>query len=319
MSKNYSEQEILDWLSKRKSKYGTAYTYNTIKSYKNSVMDFTKGNLYKMQDMQELEKYLDKFSTSTALNRVRAISAMLDIINASEELKKKYKKKIEDLIKLKASVNAKPVINNKLDSTYTEWTDLSSRYREILRSIKKKKLKSKKIWTSQDKKEYQIYVIASLYYLIPPRRNVYASMIVVKHNAILDENKNYLVTGKTANAPYTFVFGDYKTKGKYGVKRVIVDKRLRLVLKSWVNHIRPGKIMQKPLLYNLRDNTQMTNHNLTNFIRRNVFLGVGSQTLRRLFDSQEHIVAAKDVLVKGADAMNHSVATAVNTYIPDAK
>ena len=47
MSKNYSEQEILDWLSKRKTKYGTAYTYNTIKSYKNSVMDYTKGNLKK--------------------------------------------------------------------------------------------------------------------------------------------------------------------------------------------------------------------------------------------------------------------------------
>ena len=277
MSKNYTEQEILDWLSKRKSKYGTAYTYNTIKSYKNSVMDYTKGNLYKMENMEELEKYLDKFSTSTALNRLRAIDAMLDIINASDELKKKYKKKIQDYITLKASVNAKPVINNKLDSTFTEWNSLSSRYREISRSIKKKKLKSKKIWTSQDKKEYQIYVIASLYYLIPPRRNVYASMIVVKHNAKLDENKNYLVTGKTANAPYTFVFGDYKTKGKYGVKRVIVDKRLRLVLKAWVNHIRPGKIMEKPLLYNLRENTQMTNHNLTNFIRRNVFEGVGEE------------------------------------------
>jgi hypothetical protein len=61
----------------------------------------------------------------------------------------------------------------------------------------------------------------------------------------------------------------------------------------------------------------MTNHNLTNFITRNVFKGVGSQRLRRLFDSQKHIVDAKAILVDNADAMNHSVNVAVNVYIPD--
>ena len=319
MNKIYTEQEIISWLLSRKSKHGTAYSYNTIKSYKNSVMDYTDGKLSKMENIDALEEYLKGYSTSTALNRARGLSAVLDIINATDELKKQYKKIIDDLIKLKSSVNSKPNKNKKSTTIYNEWGSLSKRYREILRRIKKKKLKSKKIWTEDDKREYQIYVIASLYYLIPPRRNVYASMFIVKNTATLDDNKNYLVVGTKANDPYTFVFGDYKTKGKYGIKRVKVEKTLRLVLKSWITHIKPAKGLEKPLLYNLRDNTQITNHNLTNFIRRNVFIGVGSQALRRLFDSQEHIVKAKDILVKGADAMNHSVATAVNSYIPDLK
>jgi len=319
MGKVYTENEVLSWLGNKKSKFGTPFSHNTVKSYKNSLMDYTNGKLSKMENIDALTEYLKRFSTSTALNRARGISAALGIINPSDDLKKQYKVLIDNLIKLKDSPDAVPNKQKKSATKYTEWNSLSKRYREILRNIKKKKLKSKTIWTESDRRDYQIYVIASLYYLIPPRRNVYASMFIVKNGATLDPNKNYLVLGDKASKPYEFVFGDYKTKGKYGVKRVEVNNTLRLVLKAWVSHNKPEKNLEKPLLYNLRDNSQITNHNLTNFISRNVFKGIGTQALRRLFDSQEHIVKAKDILVKNADAMNHSVSTAVNTYIPDLK
>ena len=321
MNKNkmFTEQELIEWLSSRKSKYGTPFSANTIKLYKNSVMNYTKGYLYKMGDINTLKEYLNGFSTSTALNKARAISASLEIIDPDDELKKKYKILIDDLIKLKATPDAKPNKNKKIDTSFTEWATISKRYKQIVKNIKKKKLKSKKIWTKSDKRDYMVYVLASLYYLIPPRRNVYSSMFIVNNTATLDPNKNYLVVGKTPNAPYTFVFANYKTVGKHGIKKIKVDKSVRLVLKSWIGHIKPEKGIEKPLLYNLRDNTQMTNHNLTNFISRNVFIGVGTQALRRLFDAQSHFVKAKDILVKNADAMNHSVSTAINTYIPDVK
>ena len=316
MGKVYTENEVLSWLGNKKSKFGTPFSHNTVKSYKNSLMDYTKGKLSKMENVGELKEYLKGFSTSTALNRARGISASLGIINPSVDLKKEYKVLVDGLIKLKESPDAVPNKKKKSDTQFTEWNSLSKRYREILRNIKKKKLKSKTIWTDNDRRDYQIYVVASLYYLIPPRRNVYASMFIVKHNATLDPNKNYLVVGPKVNDAYEFVFGDYKTKGKYGTKRVKVNNTLRLVLKAWVLHNKPKKDLEKPLLYNLRDNTQISNHNLTNFISRNVFQGIGTQALRRLYDSQEHIVQAKDILVKNADAMNHSVSTAINTYIP---
>tara|TARA_R110002110_G_scaffold102032_1_gene258919 strand:+ start:19 stop:972 length:954 start_codon:yes stop_codon:yes gene_type:complete len=313
-----SENKLYLYLSKAKSKYGKPYSSNTIKTYTNAIMQFTKGDLSKMNNIDVFKEYLKTKSTSSKINNTRCIMSCLKIVNNDPELLKEYKKILEELIENReAGKEIIPNIRNKTKSTFNDWSKVESRYRQILRKIRKQKLKRKQVWSNEDRHDYMVYVIASLYYLIPPRRNVYATLQVLKTDEAILPNTNYLIVGAKARSPMYFILADYKTSGKYGTKKIQVDKTLELVLRPWIRKIRPGIVHPKPFLYNLRDNTQMTKHNLTNFITRNVFPGISTQKLRRLFDSQKHIVDAKAILVDNAEKMNHSVNVAISTYIPD--
>ena len=313
-----AESDLRKFLDAKKNKYGTNYAENTIKTYINAMMLFTKGDFNKLKNKELFLKYLETKSTSSKVNTTRAIMSNLDFVNADDELKKWYKDLLTKLIKdYKSGNNIIANKNKKAITHINEWASVQKDYRSIVRKVRKATLKRKTDWTADDKRLYQIYVIASLYYLIPPRRNVYASMQVLKGEQSVKPKTNYLIVGDRPRDPMYFIFGDYKTFGKYGTKKTQVGKTLELVLRPWIRRINPLRLTSKPFLYNLRDNTQMTNHNLTNFITRNVFKGVGTQRLRRLFDSQKHIVDAKSILVDNADKMNHSVNVAISTYIPD--
>ena len=163
----------------------------------------------------------------------------------------------------------------------------------------------------------QKYLVASLYLLHPPRRNSYANMKIIGNNDFIhlsNEEKdkgNYLVVVSRNNK--FFSFGDYKTRKKYGVQKIKVDKALNSVLNLWL-HFNDTE----NLLLDSRGN-RMTTNGLTKFLYK-VFEPTGkkiSSTMIRhiiLSDKYGDESGYKEKL-DTATKMGHSVEEQQKTYV----
>ena len=163
----------------------------------------------------------------------------------------------------------------------------------------------------------QDYLLASLYLLQPPRRNVYADTKVIKKDTfdeLTNEEKNennYLVI-VSRNKKF-FHFADYKTKKKYNIQNIPVSKKLNSVLNLW-RHYNPET---KYLLYNTRGE-KLTKNSLTKHLQK-VFKisgknNISSSMLRHIYISSEVDKEAYDKIKKLADKMGHSVNEQQTTY-----
>ena len=180
--------------------------------------------------------------------------------------------------------------------------------------------RSKEFRKGKEKRHHELiqkYLVASLYLLALPRRNSYANMKIIsntKFNKLTNEEKdkgNYLVVVSRNNK--FFSFGDYKTKKKYGVQKIKVDKGLNSVLNLWLNFND-----SENLLLDSRGN-KMTTNGLTKFLYK-VFAPTGkkiSSTMIRhiiLTDKYGDESGYKEKL-DTATKMGHSVEEQQKTYV----
>ena len=163
--------------------------------------------------------------------------------------------------------------------------------------------KKKKISDDQLQQLHDL-VIVSLYTLLPPRRNIdYSEMIVAAPTE--DKTKNFYHSGK-------FVFNIYKTKGTYNQQVVDIPEDLNTILKLWIKLKPKGN---EYLLVNLQTNAKYKPTEITKLLKQvfqNEHLGVS--VLRNVFLSEKYSdVISK--LKKDAEQMGTSIGVAENTYI----
>tara|TARA_Y100001963_G_C6787899_1_gene453907 strand:+ start:558 stop:1529 length:972 start_codon:yes stop_codon:yes gene_type:complete len=156
----------------------------------------------------------------------------------------------------------------------------------------------------------QKYLLASIYTLMPPRRNAYAKMKIIKYKDYdkLPESEkqdnNYLVI--YSRNKKKFAFGDFKTKKTFGLQEITIPKRLNSIINLWL-HFNPNK---EYLLIDKRGKA-MTHNGLTKYLNK-VFEPTGKKIsttmLRKIYLTSKYGKLTEE-MAEDAEKMGHSKST----------
>jgi hypothetical protein len=183
--------------------------------------------------------------------------------------------------------------NVKMDEILARQKELA----EVMPLIAKKR----KI-TDEQLQQLHDLVVTSLYSLLPPRRNIdYSEMVVAVPTD--DKTKNYYNKGQ-------FFFNCYKTQGHYKQQLIDVPDELNEIIKTWIKF----KPKNEYLLVKLT-NTKYKPTEMSNLLKK-VFKNdaVGVSVLRNNFLSFKYSDSMAD-LKKDTAQMGTSVGVALGTYI----
>ena len=236
--------------------------------------------------------------------RRSSIIAVVSVLKGNKKFKKEYQVYHAEMMKINAVLNKESF---KSDSTKAKqdnvkMADLLARQKELAAIMpiiqKKKKISDDQLQQLHD------LVVVSLYTLLPPRRNVdYSEMVVAAPTE--DKTKNFYHAGK-------FVFNIYKTKNTYNQQVVDVPEELNAILKLWIK-LKPNG--SEYLLINLQTNAKIKSSDMTKLLKQ-VFQNehIGVSVLRNVFLSEKYSGLMED-LKKDAAQMGTSICVAENTYI----
>ena len=154
--------------------------------------------------------------------------------------------------------------------------------------------------------------------LIPPRRNIYASVKIITHNdykKVSDEIKdktNYMIIHSRNKK--TFIFSNYKTRKQHGIQRITVPKDLNSIINLWLCFNKT-----EYLLTDRTGSKKMTENGLTRFLQK-TFQETGkkiSSTMKRHIFLTEKYGNETSIKEKQKTALNmgHSVDTQQGTYV----
>ena len=125
------------------------------------------------------------------------------------------------------------------------------------------------------------------------------------------DNKNYIIVGKQV----TLSIGNYKTRKKYGVKKIDLDDKVVLqAMRQWLA-VSPNP---EYILVNIKDGSPMSSlhitQNMTRIFKKHFNKSVGSTLLRHIVLTEKFGKQLSDMEAM-ADIMCHDVSTAHNVYI----
>jgi hypothetical protein len=261
---------------------------------------------------EDVQKVIDTYSPSTQESQYSILTASLSLFNDKPTYKGTYvywRTKMMDCKKNKGDDNREK--NEKQQENWIAWEDVLEIH-DTLRKDIEAFAGNKTLTGLQYEKLFQ-YMLASLYTDIPPRRNDYLDMYVVKKwDDKMDQNKNYydLATQK-------MIFNKYKTAKKYGTQTVDVPENLQATLTLFLKHHPHAKQKNAndyKLLVN-SDGSEMTSVNaITRALHKIFGKGVGSSMLRHSYLSAKYGDAIED-LEEDTTAMGNSPNVAIAEYI----
>jgi hypothetical protein len=233
-------------------------------------------------------------------------SALIAVVSVLKDNKKF--KKIHDLYHAEM-MNMNTVLNKesfKSDATKAKQANVKmdeilARQKELAEVMpliaKKRKITDEQLGQLHD------LVVSSLYTLLPPRRNIdYSEMVVAVPTD--DKTKNYYNKGQ-------FFFNCYKTQGTYKQQVIDVPTELNDIIKTWIKF----KPKNEYLLVKLPANSKYKPTEMSNLLKR-VFKNdaVGVSVLRNNYLTFKYSDSMAD-LKKDSAKMGTSVGVALGTYI----
>ena len=298
---------------------------NSIKQYLSSLRTLNGGqpitNVDFLKDYDAVMEKLKEKKSTTIKNYMNAIIVVLDALKMDKELVEKYSQMRD---KLNAEYSDQQATHKMTDTQEKNWVP----FEEYLKKVEElgadvQSLKKKSEWNLEDRRKYQEYLLAKLYTKYP-LRNDYVMMVISKaaFNKLSDSDKaekNYLVVPSNNNAMF-FVLNEYKTRRKYGEKRLhILDGDISKGIKLWLKHrVMPGH-NRDALFFNPKDmvtpadSSALTRILITMSKREFDGKSVGSSLIRHMYLSSKYADTVKE-MEKDADLMGHSTATQQNIY-----
>ena len=266
-----------------------------------------KSNIKKVMDV------LEQLKLPTRKNYMAAILVALSIDKEknSDDLEV-YRNHLDSIASEYYKGVKSQVKSEKLEKNWATMAELKKILGRYKRDIKEKDLNKKEKWSNKDMELYQMWLTGLLYTEYPPLRNDYAKMRVVTFKEFETKNKddNYLVI-VSRNKKY-FSLGAYKTKEKYGVKKIDIDSKLNTIINKWLSHNDTGWFLINKQHTGLSDNSLTK---LLNKIFSPTGKKIGSTILRHVYLSEKYDPELQAEMKKDSDAMMHSVATQQGVYV----
>ena len=159
------------------------------------------------------------------------------------------------------------------------------------------------------------YVVANLYTLFPPRRNLdYTEMkLTTDYKPSMKEN-NYLVIGVEKEVEMRFVFNRYKTDGVYRQQVFDVPEDLVAVLQKFIrlNNRKDGDFLLQKNGHSLRSD------DITDALHKVIGAGISTQMLRHMYLDKYNTPEREAVIhemMGDAEKMAHSISMQQGVYV----
>jgi len=266
-----------------------------------------KSNIKKVMDVLEQLKlptrknYMAAILVALSIDKEKNKDDLEVFRNHLDSIASEYYKGVKSQVK-----------SEKLAKNWVKMAELKKILGRYKRDIKEKDLNKKEKWSNKDMELYQMWLTGLLYTEYPPLRNDYAKMRVVsfKEFETKDKDDNYIVI-VSRNKKY-FSLGAYKTKDKYGVKKIEIDSKLNTIINKWLSHNDTDWFLINKQHTGLSDNSLTK---LLNKIFSPTGKKIGSTILRHVYLSEKYDPELQAEMKKDSDAMMHSVATQQGVYV----
>lgn len=286
----------------------TANTYIANLCLLNDKKPFNNLGFLK-RNKDSIMEHLTQYAESTESNYLAAIVSALSTHKDQHLYKTIYKFYSEELNnKLgKRDEEDHSKMSEAQKDNWISWSDVENKWKEL--KVQVDKFKDDK---SISRKNFEIlvdFVVLSLYFLVPPRRNLdYLKMnILLRESKDLETDMNYC---DMVNEE--FIFNVYKTAKFHKQQVEKIPAELMEVLRIWVK-FHPslqGSLGKKPGVIKMFVNVEGIPQTLVNFItlRLNKVFGrkVASTMLRHIFITHKFGDEFEE-MAKTASAMGHSI------------
>jgi hypothetical protein len=279
--------------------------------------DMPLKNINFLENIDEILEKLKDYKPNTYRSYLISICSILSLLNSLSNSKKKsklYNQYYDKLMEINKNLKEQEKNQEKTDTqkeNWISWDDVKNKYLELFEQVEKFK-KSKQI----NNNKYNIllkFVVLSLYFLLPPKRNQdYMEMYIVNKNKNLSDDKNYLVlTDKK------FIFNKFKTSKTKGEIIDNIPNELWDIIKIYLNfHPLKNEIKKKDVPFLVyADGQKFETVNSITRILNNIFnKKIGSSMLRHIYLSSKYGDITKE-MKEDAEIMGHSLETQKNNYI----
>ena len=275
--------------------------------------DMPLKNLNFLKDIASIQQRLDKYKENTKRGYLISIVSALSLDKKRQKLYDEYYKLMMAKNKELKSVES---LNEKTPQQEANWIT----WDEVKTAMSALEDKIKSFTGNKEINEHQYNtllqtVVLALYVLLPPRRNEYQKMCIVKTDSGLPIDTNYLTTDTQQ-----FVFNTFKTAKKEGqIKEDIPPELMRVIQVYMKFHpLLKGKKVLKttciPFLvyYNGSPLTQV--NAITRILNKTFGKKVGSSMLRAIYLTSKYGDIRKEML-EDSKAMSHSVQTQQTNYV----
>ena len=283
---------------------------STIKLYLRNLEKLNGGplkDLKFLKDVEAVDESLKEYKPNTRRGYYISICSVLSGDVGTKPKKALYDKWFEKLIALNKQLKGDEAKNEKSETqkeNWMEWKDVEEKREELGRAVQS----LKKPLTVSQYETLLSWVLVSFYTLIPPRRNEYNSLQLVKSGATdLPTDKNYVeMDGKR------LVLNKFKTAKKEGQVVIDIPEQLMSVIDTYLSFhpLLKGKKVLKSTnvpFFVYHDGEPLNKVNSITRILNKVFhKRIGSSMLRHIYLSGKYGDQLQE-MKDDAKMMSHSL------------
>ena len=243
-------------------------------------------------DVEQILKKIEGKSNNTKKSYLTAVGVALQaaqgksnkydkVIKKYEEIRDGYQNEYADLV-------ASHEKTEKQQANWVDWSDWTEMSDDLGESTKH--LKREKEWSDEELLQFQDYLITQLYKHYPVRNDFHDTKVVSKreYNKLADiekKNNNFVVDSR----PMLLILNEYKTKKKYGEKKIEIEPKVANLVRIFLNHNRTGYLLVSPT----NVDQPMSTNGVTRTLQRisaTHFDGrkIGSSLLRHMYLSEKY-------------------------------
>jgi hypothetical protein len=263
-----------------------------------------------LKDTETIIKQLSEYKENTKRGYLISICSCLSTDKDNkqkEKLYSEYYKLLNEKNNTLKELEKENKLSNTQSTNWIEWKDVEKKYNELKEKINK--ITSYKEINEHTYNVLLQYVILSLYYLLPPRRNQdYYKMVLIKsYKPDMDINTNYLDYDKKE-----FIFNVYKTSKKEGSQIEKIPEELEKVIDIYLKYhplIKNKKIKNKdifPFLVYYNGEAFSSVNCITRILNKIFDKAIGSSMLRHSYLSHKYGDVLKEQK-RDSELMGHSL------------
>jgi len=309
---------LTDFNSIQKNRPNIAET--TFKTYSSSVRrilrDFKLKRDIDIDSLDDFTKHykdiLDMLITDETMSplvrksKIAAIVVLIDDAdNSSKELKEAllaYRKQMTEDVKTVEKHNMSQDLTDKIKENLLTQEQVMTVYKnlkaQVLPLFKLDKLDKRQLYLMQ------LYVILSLYVLIPPRRALDYTNFKIRNFDMSEKSRDNYMFNYNSNKRKglsTFVFNSYKNSGKLGSQYIEnIPKSLEKIIKDWSKYNRSDY-----LLIN-QSGGQLTGSKLAIYLNQIFQLPISVSMLRHIYTTTKYGHIDLSEIQDDAKAMGNS-------------
>ena len=295
-----------------------AYTLNLRKLHQrlHGTKDFS--GIEWLQDHDTVMKNIEANCGSylTSRNYLNAVIVLLLNHPQHEIALKAYQQRRDELNSKYTQIQQTKQPTERQSQNWVSVAQIQELINELEQEVKIITASAKDQRTHRDMQTVQDHFMITFWLHYPVRNDLQHTRIIARRafNALPQEQKdghNFVIMG----IPIEFSVGSYKTRKRYGVKKIQIDKKpVMKALRDWM------KVSPNPeyVLVNVKNGAPMTSlqitQNLTRVFKTRFNKSVGTTLLRHIVLTETFGKQLQD-MEKMADIMGHDVATAQSVYI----